>query len=216
MLLEERDWRELPIAVIDFETTGLSPKKDRAVELAIVTFVGGDVVARKSWLIYPLMKIPEGARAIHGITDEMVARAPAFSAIAEEAAVTMSLKVPCAFNAPFDHGFWCSEFGESFAPRSAFERVSDVENWIDPLIWARHFQSAEKGHRLVDVCSRLPIKLATAHRAEADAEAAGRVLFSLDENYNLPDTLGELLTEQARLRKSLGAYRRAPVSQEGA
>ncbi|HVN41455.1 MAG TPA: 3'-5' exonuclease [Steroidobacteraceae bacterium] len=65
--------------VLDTETTGMDPAKDRIVELALVKFeylrsTGevGRVLGRYDGLEDPGMPIPPEATAVHGITDEMV------------------------------------------------------------------------------------------------------------------------------------------------
>ena len=68
--------------------------------------------------------------------------------------------------------------------------------WIDPLVWAREIQKEEKGHKLGDVCARLGVPLETAHRANFDAEAAGRVLLALATG--MPERYGDLLRVQQR------------------
>src|SRR5262249_6987607 len=77
-------WDDLPIALIDVETTGKDGAVDRIIEIGIVVGRGGEVVERFSWLINPGCPIPEESRAVHGITDEMVADKPPFAAVAAE------------------------------------------------------------------------------------------------------------------------------------
>ena len=57
-------------AVIDVETTGLKPVKDRIVEVSAIRFDGWEPVGRFSTLVNPEMHIPDDAARIHGITDE--------------------------------------------------------------------------------------------------------------------------------------------------
>ena len=47
------DWRTLPLAVIDFETSGLDPVKDRIVEYGIALFTNGNHTTSKNELINP-------------------------------------------------------------------------------------------------------------------------------------------------------------------
>jgi DNA polymerase-3 subunit epsilon len=67
-----------PIAVIDLETTGPDPVKDRIIELGVVTLVPD--APRKEWSrrFNPGVPIPPEASAIHGITDANVAGCPLF------------------------------------------------------------------------------------------------------------------------------------------
>jgi DNA polymerase-3 subunit epsilon len=66
-----------PIAVIDFETTGLSPTQgDRATEVAIVLVEGGRVVDRFQSLMNAGVRIPPFIIQLTGISNAMVADAP--------------------------------------------------------------------------------------------------------------------------------------------
>ena len=99
-------WCELgPFTVFDFETTGMSPVYDRAVELAALR-VGpdGSMQAFQS-LINPRRSIPPAVTAIHHITDEMVADAPSFYAVAKDFLTFASGSTLVAHNARFDLGF---------------------------------------------------------------------------------------------------------------
>jgi DNA polymerase-3 subunit epsilon len=62
------------IAVIDFETTGISPAMgDRATEVAIVMMEGGRVVDRFQSLMNAGVRIPSFITQLTGITNAMVA-----------------------------------------------------------------------------------------------------------------------------------------------
>ena len=99
-------WCELgPFTVFDFETTGMSPVYDRAVELAALR-VGPDGSTREfQSLINPHRSIPPAVTAIHHITDEMVADAPSFYAVAKDFLNFASGSILVAHNARFDLGF---------------------------------------------------------------------------------------------------------------
>lgn len=58
---------------LDTETTGLKPSESRVVEVALVDDAGQVLL---NTLVNPGVPIPEGATAIHGITDADVAGAP--------------------------------------------------------------------------------------------------------------------------------------------
>ena len=61
---------------LDLETTGLSPKNDRILEIGAVKIEEGRETGRIATLIDPQMKIPERIRELTGITQEMVAGQP--------------------------------------------------------------------------------------------------------------------------------------------
>lgn len=67
----------VPMAVFDFETTGRSTKTARVVQIGAMkaSMKNGVLVAGETFkeLVDPQCHIPEGASAVNGITDEMVA-----------------------------------------------------------------------------------------------------------------------------------------------
>ncbi|MEK6531001.1 MAG: 3'-5' exonuclease [Deltaproteobacteria bacterium] len=74
---------EMPVAVIDFETTGLTAGYDRIVEVAVARIDPGERPRLIfDTLVNPLR--PMAATEIHGITDKDVADAPRFKDIAGE------------------------------------------------------------------------------------------------------------------------------------
>ena len=66
------------LAIVDVETTGAHPVHDRLTEIAIVRVDDGVVVERWESLVNPGVPIPSMIQELVGITDAMVAEAPAF------------------------------------------------------------------------------------------------------------------------------------------
>ena len=198
------DWKNLPLAVIDFETTGLDPKSDRIVEYAVSHFNKSEFEGSISGLLNPGFEIPEEATRVHGIKNEDVKDKLSFEQMYEHFTTILQGRIPVAYNAEFDREFLLNEASRVIRKivveqaRKAetmmitpelIEQQLNPDNlppafkpnieWIDPLVWARHIQKYEKGKKLTDVCRRLGIEI-EAHRASADAEAAGRVLLALE------------------------------------
>ena len=99
-------WCELgPFTVFDFETTGMSPVYDRAVELAALRVAPDGSSRTFQSLINPRRKIPPAVAAIHHITDEMVADAPSFYAVAKDFLNFAAGSTLVAHNARFDLAF---------------------------------------------------------------------------------------------------------------
>lgn len=73
-----------PLVVFDIESTGISPRFDRIIELAAIRLNPDGTREDREWLLNPQMKIPVEAIAIHGITDEEVAWCPTFPQVAAE------------------------------------------------------------------------------------------------------------------------------------
>ncbi|MGO8999142.1 MAG: exonuclease domain-containing protein [Polyangiaceae bacterium] len=202
---QDMAWHDIPIALIDVETTGRDASVDRVVEVGIVIARHGLVTSRYNWLLNPGVAIPAEVSAIHGIKDEDVKDSPRFAAVAHEIAAALSGCVPAAYNAAFDRAFIVGEFAragdavnEATAKSAPPALRKDVE-WIDPLVWAREIQQGEKSRALGEVAARLGVKLENAHRASDDAEAAALVLYSLAQSGKIPAAYGALVQEQRRL-----------------
>lgn len=71
-----------PLCVFDLETTGLQITKDRIVQIAVIKLKPDGQTETFNELVNPGQPIPTEISAIHGITDEMVANAPSFEALA--------------------------------------------------------------------------------------------------------------------------------------
>jgi len=197
------DWREAKLAVIDLETTGLSPDTDRVIEVGIAFFDQGALSSRRNWLINPGIPVPPEARAVHQINDDELATAPFFGEVFSEICEFLRDSIPVAYNASFDFSFLKAEINRlssgAARPSSLPIPLQPQTVWIDPLVWAREIHANEKSKKLVDVCSRLGIELKEAHRAAGDAEATGKVLFALAPQ--MPITYGDLI----RLQKQYAA-----------
>ena len=96
-----------PIAVIDFETTGISPGQGaRATEVAIVLLEGGVVVDRFQSLMKTGAWIPSFITQLTGITNAMVNAAPDAAQVMQDAARSGGAAPMVAHNASFASKFW--------------------------------------------------------------------------------------------------------------
>ena len=73
---------ERPLCVFDLETTGLQITKDRIVQIAVIKLFEDGHTETFNELVNPGQTISSEIAAIHGITNEMVADAPTFEALA--------------------------------------------------------------------------------------------------------------------------------------
>jgi DNA polymerase III epsilon subunit-like protein len=177
---------DLPLVVIDFETTGLDPKKDRVVEYGYALFDKGACTGHGGGLVRPGVALSEEVQKIHGITNRSLENAPPFFVALDILTAAMKNRVPVAYNAPFDRGFLVNEVAQPAVSLTMdLPAFHDDYEWIDPLVWVRHYHKFSKGKKLTDMCPRLGVKLDDAHRAMSDAKAAGEVLFKLVEGSKL-------------------------------
>jgi DNA polymerase III subunit epsilon len=193
---------ELTLVAIDTETTGRDPEVDRVVEVACVIWRGGEIVRKMAWFVNPGRPIPKEASDVHGITDETVKDAPAFPLVMAELLDAIRGAVPVAYNAEYDRKVLAAEMSRAgVPPQSLPPAVRRNIEWIDPLVWAREIQRAEKSRALSEVAERLGIKLENAHRASDDAEATLRVLAAFQRDPRVPKTYGALIQEQRRIAR---------------
>lgn len=155
-----------PIAIIDLETTGLTPGIDRVVEAAVVRLEPG----RNSYLAFDTMvnpKRPVTATEIHGITDEDVANAPTFSEIAGNFVSAVSGCVIAAYNVYFDIRFLTYELERAGA------------SYLPPhfcLMYMRPLLGIGPRCNLEEACRICNIQNDVAHIAAIDAQASAQLL----------------------------------------
>lgn len=71
-----------PLALLDLESTGTSPARDRIVEIAVLKLHPDGREELRCKRVNPGVPIPAAATAIHGISDADVADEPSFAAYA--------------------------------------------------------------------------------------------------------------------------------------
>ncbi len=183
-------WKDLPLAVIDVETTGLDHTQDRIIEIGIIRFENGEVIERYGELIDPGRDLPDEVTRITGIKPEDLEGKPKFEELADEIHERLVDVGLVAYNLSFDRGFVASEL----------ERVGlgwpDDAPTLDPLIFARQFFKNSPRKNLSTISKLLGIPLEEAHRAVHDAEVAGKVLYAFEDR--LPAELDQLLVLQSQ------------------
>lgn len=149
------------VAVLDFETTGLSPGYDRPTEIAIALVRDGVVIDRFQHLMNPGRRIPGEVAQLTGITNEMVAGAPAVPRVMREAALFVAARPLVAHNAAFDRGFWVSEL-QALGLRARTD-------FACTMLLARRIFPAAHNHKLGTLSTYLRLEqTGRAHRALAD------------------------------------------------
>ncbi len=149
------------IAFIDLETTGANPGSDRITEIGIVE-VDGESVSRWSTLVNPQRSIPEFIQRMTGISNDMVADAPSFEAVAGELKARLKGRLFVAHNARFDYGFVRQEFR-----RMGIGFQSDV---LCTVRLSRALFPEHPRHNLDSLIARHNLRANDRHRALADAD----------------------------------------------
>ncbi len=190
------------VAVIDFETTGLSPGMgDRATEVAIVLLEGDRVVDRFQSLMNAGVRIPAFIEAYTGISNEMIAGAPKAAEVMDEANRFVGGRPMVAHNASFDRRFWLAELARL--------GQSAQQPFACTLLLSRRLYPHAPNHKLGSLATfhALPAT-GRAHRALADAETAAALLGRIRDDLRLRFGVAEprhalLMKLQACTRKAL-------------
>lgn len=95
---------ELPVAVLDVETTGVHAETDRVLSIGAVCVHGSTLYRSRMLddLVAPGVPIPPASTAVHGITDAMVAEARAFPEVWADLRRLVRNRVVVGHNVPFD------------------------------------------------------------------------------------------------------------------
>lgn len=174
-------------AVIDLETTGLSPQSDEILEIAVIQ-LDADLQQTSQWstLIKPVGPV-QGTK-IHGITDDDVQDAPSAATAAKDLLPLLQGRILVAHNANFDAAF-LMQF-KNIVP--AFRGLSR-KNFVCTMEQS-YIYTPPGSHSLFNLARRLelPNIPRIQHRALADAAVTAslfRWLFAREEeNSRLAET----------------------------
>src|SRR5436190_11312780 len=145
-------------AVVDVETSGLSTRRHRVLQMAVVTMsADGEVLDRWATLVRARFG-RVGPTHIHGLTAREVRRAPTFVDVAPELVRRLDGAVFTAHNVAFDWAF------VSQALRRAGYQAPDAAR-LCTMRLSRATTAEATSHRLVDVCERHGIAIGRAHDA---------------------------------------------------
>ena len=164
------------IAVIDFETTGMSPSHGaRATEVAVVLLSNGQIVDRYQSLMNAGTYVPGEITRLTGITNEMVSSAPPAGQVIQELREFVQDAIMVAHNAPFDRRFLISE--------GQMAGVNFNEHcFLCTLLLSRRVYPTATNHRLSTLAGHIGLKVdGDFHRALFDAEITGQLFLRMIE-----------------------------------
>ncbi|GLS05347.1 hypothetical protein GCM10007860_24980 [Chitiniphilus shinanonensis] len=151
-----------PMVLVDLETTGANPLRDRVTEIGLIE-IDADGLRRWSTLVDPGVPIPEFIQRLTGIDDAMVAGAPRFAEVADEVAQRLRGRLFVAHNARFDYGFLKNEFKRLGLP---FHATVLCTVKLSRRLYPQHFK-----HNLDSLVERHGLSVeGERHRALTDAE----------------------------------------------
>jgi len=202
------------IAVIDFETTGLSPTQgDRATEVAIVMVEGGQVVGRFQSLMNAGVRVGAFVESFTGISNAMVAAAPPAAQVMAAASRFVGNVPMVAHNASFDRRYWVAELARVNLPAP--------QPFACTMLLSRRLYPDAPSHKLGALAALHGLPSAgRAHRALADAEVTAallaRIQADLCDRFDLPQAQHPLLmkVQTCQRHAMAGVVKRFAASQD--
>lgn len=185
--------------VVDVETTGAHPEKNRMTEIACVVVSNGEVREKFSSLINPHQFIPQYIANMTGISNEMAFKAPDADDVLQEARPIFEKETPVfvAHNANFDWGFVQASFRRSNLPLLQTPVLCTLK-------LARKLLPKELKKNVGSLAEHFGITVSNRHRALGDAEATAYILIELldilKREHDLTE-LDEILDFQNKIAK---------------
>jgi len=166
-------WSTAPFVSIDTETTGFS-KEDRICEIALLMIQGDKILDKFHTLVNPEREMNEGARNVHGISDEQLVDAPKFGEIKHRVLEFLGRGAPwVAHQLMFDarmlsYGITKEEWPRGIPTLCSLEFAKKHHTTL------RLAQS----HKLLNLAGylQIPYRMSDAHNAMVDAELLGKIV----------------------------------------
>ena len=182
---------------VDVETTGLSPEKNRIIEIAAVKFKNGVPVDSYSTLVASVRHIPEAASRVNGITDEdleiygedEISAYDQFTDFLGQDTLAGNICM-VAHNASFDMAFIINSL-------KRLKYNEDVTlRYFDTLALSRKYLTLPN-YKQPTVADFYGIVNDDEHRAEGDALTCGKILVQLLENMKDEAERGRIARENS-------------------
>lgn len=188
------------VAVIDFETTGMSPDQgDRATEVAVVIVADGRIVDQYQSLMNTGAYISPFIEELTGITNAMIRKAPPADGVMRELAAFVGDIPLVAHNASFDSRFLDAEWSRIGHRRQ--------QPFACSMLLARRIYPQAPDHKLGTLVRHLGLPdTARHHRALADAGMTAhlwlRMVSDLKDRRGLRGVTHELLCALQKVPKA--------------
>lgn len=167
---------DMPLIILDTETTGLDHKTEKLIEIAAVKLVNGEVTETFSSLINPQKQIRRSSFMIHGISDEQVENAPMIEDVLPQFMEFIGDLPYVAHNAIFDYSFINEASKVVYGKRFENRRIDTFEMY-------RSVFPDDNSHGLSSLLARFGFDSEVKHRALDDAMCLAKVYPRLEKLY---------------------------------
>lgn len=187
---------QLEFVALDFETTGLSPRRDRIVSIGLVPFNLSRIrpAAGQYWLVDPATALSKTSVTIHHITDSEVADAPVLDLLLPELLQALAGKVVVVHYREIERGFLDAAV---LALRGEHCLFPLIDTMAIEARWARQGMLAnmkrslglrEDSIRLADSRLRYGLPDYSSHHAKVDAMATAELFLAQVARHYSEDT----------------------------
>lgn len=187
-------------AVVDLETTGPNPQRDKIIQIGIVLIDNGKITDQFAQDINPECMLPIHIANLTGITDKQLKSAPLFEEVAPLIYALIQDRIFIAHNINFDYQFLKYHFAQA--------KIDFDENGIDTVELTQILYPTLESYRLEDIAKVFELDHSNSHQADSDAYATAALYLKLTEKANqLPKyLLGQLSDLSAELSYQTGAF----------
>jgi DNA polymerase-3 subunit epsilon len=193
---------------LDCETTGLDPKVDRIIEIAVVQFTSSGVLQTYETLIDPEIPISEGSMAIHHITEEMVKGKPKIQEVIPAILKLIHHHIVVGHGIKLDLNFITESARRHQIPHNIESLLT-----IDTLRLARLYGESPT-NSLEKLRQHFNIEPEGAHRAMSDVIVNIEVFKYLTTSFKTTQQLLERLKKPILLKNMpLGKYKGRPFGE---
>jgi len=186
----------------DCETTGLDPREDLIIEIAVCKFTFETILESCEDLVDPGILIPSQTTEIHHITDEMVSGKPKIDVILPRYLDIIGDNILVGHAIPFDIALL-----ENAAKRCSMKTILPSLKYLDTLRLARLYGESPS-NSLETLRKHFNIETCEAHRAMNDVIVTIKVFKHLSSKFKTTEDAFERLKRPIQLRlMPLGKYK---------
>jgi len=149
------------LAIVDVETTGMSARHNRVIEIAIIRVEGNKIADTFTTCINPQVPIPPFITHLTGISKKDVESAPIFGEVKHKVKKFLKGATFVAHNVWFDYSFIQNELGRV--------NISFESKRCCTVRLSRRLYPQYKSHSLAKLIERFGFEYESRHRAYDDA-----------------------------------------------
>lgn len=175
----------VPMAALDIEATGLDPRRDEIVSIALVPMTLAQIEGSRTrqWIVKPRGDLAAASVAFHGITHSQVASAPDLADVLPALLTAMAGRVMVVHCRQIERAFLDAALRSRIGEGIEFPTIDTME--LEARVhrrpagfWARWRRRPQPSIRLADSRSRYGLPVYRPHHAPTDALATAELLLA--------------------------------------